>query len=65
MTEETSLTKLLLNYRILNKLTQAQMSVAIQCTQSQYSLWESGKKRPGHLREKSIREIIREYKIEL
>lgn len=52
------LSDLLLKYRIMNKLTQVKMAKLLGCTQSQYSVWESGGK-PNKLREELIRNIIK------
>lgn len=50
--------KLLLNYRILNKLTQVDMAIRLRCNQPQYSLWETGKTPPSKLRREQILELV-------
>lgn len=55
----SEISKVLLNYRILHGLTQTEMAKLLKCSQSQYSLWETGKVKPVLLREKAILEIIK------
>lgn len=58
---KTSLSDLLIRYRINNGLTQAGMAELLNCTQSQYSVWENGGT-PNKLREHLIRDLINENK---
>ena len=51
--------KILLDYRKLHNLKQIDMARLLKCTQSQYSLWETGKTAPNPLRERDILEIIK------
>ncbi len=52
------LSKLLIDYRILHKLTQEKMAKWLDCTQAQLSLWENGKI-PSKSREELLRSIIK------
>lgn len=54
-----SLSEKLLAYRKLNNLKQIDMAKILDCSQSQYSLWETGKVLPHLLRERAILEIIK------
>lgn len=54
------LSKMLLDYRKLKSFKQKHMAVILKCTQSQYSLWETGKLEPNPLRLDNILEIIKE-----
>lgn len=58
LSNKITLDKLLIRYRVNNKLKQADMANLLSCTQAQYSIWERGGK-PNKLRDQLIRDILK------
>lgn len=52
------LSDLLLHFRIDKMYRQTEMAKFLNCTQAQYSFWETGRSKPSKLREIEIRKIL-------